>query len=119
MTKHVQPTAESLLQGTGLLSKQQAFQRSGFSWSTFIRALSINFAGHKSTCGKARPPALRAVYFQAGGRNIVAVDPKDLNGWKQLRRQLNHNGTKKKKRSQSIHKNGDQARERRTYESAH
>lgn len=123
MTKRVKGSplrAESLLQGTGFLSKQEAFERSGVSWSTFIRALSINFAGHKPFCGKVRPPALRATHRKTPwGSYIVAVDPKDLEGWKQRRRQLNHNSVeKKKKRSQSAHKNGDQARERRTNESA-
>jgi hypothetical protein len=117
--KRILTTAESRLRGTGLLSKQQAFRRSGVSWSTFIRALSINFAGHQLICGKTRPPALRAIHFQTGKCCVVAVDPKDLSDWKQRRRQLYHNGVeKKKKRSQSIHKNGDQARERRTNESA-
>ena len=113
VTKHVRSTAESLLQGTGLLSKRQAFRRSGVSWSTFIRALSINFAGHQSICGKSRPPALKAIHFQtSSGRIVVGVAPKDLKRWKQKRSQLNHNGLEKKKRSQSIQKIGDQARRR-------
>ena len=120
MTKRVkcnQPTAEQRLQGTGLLSKQQAFKRSGVSWTTFVRALSINFNGNQPICGKTRPPGLPAIHYQTGKCCIVAIDPKDLKRWKQKRRQLHHDGSeKKKKRSQSIHKNGDQARERRTNE---
>jgi len=88
--KNLSQTAESRLKGTGLLSKQEAFRRSGVSWSTFIRALSIN---------------------------CVAVDPKDLKHWKQLRKGYSLGNGKKKKRFQSIPKIGDQAR-RRTNESA-
>lgn len=116
MTKRVtnlSQTAESRLKGTGLLSKQQAFRRSGVSWSTFIRSLSINFRGHRPSCGYARMPALKAIHYQVGDRwSCVAIDPRDLKHWKQLRRGYNlRNGTKKK-RSQSILKIGDQARRR-------
>lgn len=102
MSAGIPPTAESLLQGTGLLSKNQAFKRSGVSWSTFIRALSMNFAGHKPMCGKVRPPALKATHRKTPwGTDIVAVDPKDLREWKRQRGQLQHDGSEKKKKASS------------------
>jgi hypothetical protein len=113
--KNLSQTAESRLKGTGLLSKQEAFRRSGVSWSTSIRALSIGFNGNQPYCGKVRLPGLKAIHFRDAYKvNCVAVDPKDLKRWKQRRKGYNiGNGlTKKKKRSQSIPKIGDQARRR-------
>jgi len=116
--KNLSQTAESRLKGTGLLSKQEAFRRSGVSWSTFIRALSIGFNGNQPYCGKMRLPGLKAIHFRDGYKvNCVAVDPKDLKHWKQLRKGYSLGNGKKKKRFQSIPKIGDQAR-RRTNESA-
>jgi len=111
--KNLSQTAESRLKGTGLLSKQQAFRRSGVSWSTFIRSLSINFKGHRPTCGYARMPGLKAIHFEVGDRwSCIAIAPVDLERWKRERKNYNlRNGTKKK-RSQVIQKIGDQARRR-------
>jgi hypothetical protein len=112
--KNLSQTAESRLKGTGLLSKQQAFRRSGVSHSTFIRALSINFKGQRPSCGMVRMPGLKAIHYKVGKRwSCVAIDPADLERWKRQRKNYNlANGSKKKKRSQSIPKIGDQARRR-------
>jgi hypothetical protein len=116
--KNKSQTAESRLKGTGLLSKQRAFERSGVSWSTFTRALSVNFNGNRPLCGMARVPALRAIHFQTSARGrCVAIDPKDLRLWKQRRKGYIGNDPRNEKRSQSIPKIGDQAR-RRINESA-
>ena len=105
MTKHkLHPqSSEALLKGTGLLSKEQAFQSSGVSRATFVRALSVNFKGNRPLCGMARSPGLKAVHRQVGDRIIVAVDPKDLSAWKQQR---------KEKALRPTHKTNDQARVR-------
>jgi hypothetical protein len=112
--KNLSQTAESRLKGSGLLSKNQAFRRSGVSWSTFVRALSVNFNGNRPLCGMARTPGLRAIHYQVGDRwRCVAIDPKDLKHWKRQRKgYILGSGSRKEKCSQSIQKIGDQARRR-------